>query len=402
MLLTRFSAKQKDSKTLISAFGARHAFLLSGIAIAPWASIIPYVKEHLQLNELSYALVILCFGIGSVTGMPITGYLVRKFGVKKILLLSFIGLYLCVLGVSLPFLNLEFTVLFVFFWGFFMGINEVANNIHGTYFEDLLTTHLLSGFHACQTVGCLITALIYPIFLSSGFAPYQISIVISTLGIIYALSLYPHLQETYGIREIKEKTADTIKNSLPNLTQYQIVLAGIACMIMYLCEGMIYDWSGVYLNKQCLVPLEIASIGYVVFQFCVALLRFVGDRLVNTIGPLKLIVIGSFIAFIALMIVSSSNNPFLVITAFALCGLSLANVVPVLFSDVAKRCGQNKAKAISLVGTLGYSGVLLGPAVLGVIATFISLSAIYAFTACCMLILAICSIKVLGKKKSKK
>lgn len=288
--------------------------------------------------------------------------------------------------------------MFVFLWGFFLGINEVANNIHGTYFEDLLKTHLLSGFHAFQTVGCLITALIYPTFLSLGYAPYHISTALCVLGLFSSFTLYPYLQETYGMRKAKENES-VGKNTITPLTQYQIVLAGVACMIMYLCEGMIYDWSGVYLNTKCLVPIEIASIGYVLFQLCVAVLRFIGDKLVNTIGPLKLIVIGSFIAFLALMLVASSNNPFVVVTAFAICGLSLANVVPVLFSDVAKRCGQNKAKAISLVGTLGYSGVLFGPAILGVIATFVSLSAIYAFTACCMVLLAICSIKVLKSNR---
>lgn len=402
MLLPIFCAKQKNNKILISPFGARHSFLLSGIAIAPWAALMPYVKEHLQLNDLCYALVLLCFGVGSVTGMPITGYLVRKFGVKKILLISFVGLYLCVLGVSLPFLNLPFTVIFVFLWGAFLGINEVANNIHGTYFEDLLKTHLLSGFHAFQTVGCLITALIYPVFLSLGFAPYQISIALCLLGLFSSFSLSPYLQETHGIRLANKNDRASENTSFTPLSQYQIILAGIACMIMYLCEGMVYDWSGVYLNIKCSVPIEIASIGYVVFQFCVAVLRFVGDRLVNTIGSLRLIVIGSFIAFIALFMVALNDNPVIVILAFALCGLSLANVVPILFSDVAKRCGKNKARAISLVGTLGYSGVLFGPALLGLIATFVSLSAIYAFTACCMVILTICSFKVLAKVKANK
>lgn len=58
-------------------------------------------------------------------------------------------------------------------------------------------------------------------------------------------------------------------------------MAGIACLLMFLCEGMIYDWSGVYLNAKCNVSLEIAAIGYAIFQLAVAIMRLLGDRLVS-------------------------------------------------------------------------------------------------------------------------
>ena len=371
------------------------AFLLTGMGIAPWASIMPFVKDNLELNELYYTFLLLCFGIGAVVGMPLAGPLSKKFGVKRVLTLSFVSLFICVAAISIPSIDYINCALVIVIWGASLGVTEVANNIHGTYFEEISKEHMLSGFHAFETIGCLLAAFVFPILLVLDIQVFYVSLCVCIPSVILSLCIDRGLLNTHGIKE--EKSKNNVQK-LPVRTL--IVVSGFACMLMYLCEGLVYDWSGVYLFDKCKVSLNTASLGYVFFQITVALFRLKGDLLINLIGPTKVLVIGSIFAFISLFLISLSHNPYVVIVLFALLGICVANIVPVIISNAAQNCGEDKAKAISLVGTLGYAGVMVGPAVLGFIASIFSLDAIFAFSGFLMIVMgALCFVALKHKSK---
>ena len=371
------------------------AFLLTGMGIAPWASIMPFVKDNLELNELYYTFLLLCFGIGAVVGMPLAGPLSKKFGVKRVLTLSFVSLFICVAAISIPSIDYISCALVIVIWGASLGVTEVANNIHGTYFEEISKEHMLSGFHAFETIGCLLAAFVFPILLVLDIQVFYVSLCVCIPSVILSLCIDRGLLNTHGIKE--EKSKNNVQK-LPVRTL--IVVSGFACMLMYLCEGLVYDWSGVYLFDKCKVSLNTASLGYVFFQITVALFRLKGDLLINLIGPTKVLVIGSIFAFISLFLISLSHNPYVVIVLFALLGICVANIVPVIISNAAQNCGEDKAKAISLVGTLGYAGVMVGPAVLGFIASIFSLDAIFAFSGFLMIVMgALCFVALKHKSK---
>ena len=371
------------------------AFLLTGMGIAPWASIMPFVKDNLELNELYYTFLLLCFGIGAVVGMPLAGPLSKKFGVKRVLTLSFVSLFICVAAISIPSIDYISCALVIVIWGASLGVTEVANNIHGTYFEEISKEHMLSGFHAFETIGCLLAAFVFPILLVLDIQVFYVSLCVCIPSVILSLCIDRGLLNTHGIKE--EKSKNNVQK-LPVRTL--IVVSGFACMLMYLCEGLVYDWSGVYLFDKCKVSLNTASLGYVFFQITVALFRLKGDLLINLIGPTKVLVIGSIFAFISLFLISLSHNPYVVIVLFALLGICVANIVPVIISNAAQNCGEDKAKAISLVGTLGYAGVMIGPAVLGFIASIVSLDAIFAFSGFLMIVMgALCFVALKHKSK---
>lgn len=372
------------------------AFLLTGMGIAPWASIMPFVKENLNLNELYYTFLLLSFGIGAVIGMPLAGPLSKKFGVKRVLTVSFVSLFICVASISIPFINYISCALVICIWGASLGVTEVANNIHGTYFEEISKEHMLSGFHAYETIGCLLAAFVFPILLVLDMKVFYVSLSVCIPAVLLSLCIDHGLLNTHGIKE--EKTPKSTKKLQ---VRTLIIVSGLACMLMYLCEGLVYDWSGVYLFDKCSVSLSTASLGYVFFQITVALFRIKGDTLITLIGPSKVLVIGSFFAFISLVLISLCHNPYVVIALFALLGICVANVVPVIISNAANNCGDDKAKAISLVGTLGYAGVMIGPAVLGFIASIVSLDAIFAFSGFLMIVMgALCFVALKHKNKT--
>lgn len=372
------------------------AFFTAGIATAPWASVVPYVKSRLDLDAIHYASIILCFGLGAIIGMPMTGKVVAKVGMKKVLLFSIVLLYLSMTLLCLENINIAIAYISVLLWGFSLGILDVANNIHAALLEKLSGKHLMSRFHAYFTLGCIFAALFFTILLYLSFHTLFVALLLTVIGVILLIKFYPNLINTKGEYQDAETNISNKTNNKFKITLI-LVLLGITALIMYLTEGMVYDWSGVYLIEKGNVAIEIATIGYLSFEISVTIMRFVGDKLIEKIGELKLLTFGGIIAAIALFIIANTTNPYIMIIGFFIVGLCLANVVPVMFSNAAKESMAHQGRAISFVGTMGYSGLLLGPGILGSVATYTSLSGMIEFVALLVVIMVLLSFYILKR-----
>lgn len=413
---------RQDLKILQGKSASKLSFLAAGIGTAPWAAIMPYVKERLALTEMHYASLLLCFGLGAVIGMPLTGRLVHRFGVKKVIFCAVLGLYAGMAGLGLESLTLPWAYVFVILWGMSLGILDVANNIHGALLEELSSLHLMSSFHGFYTLGCIGSALLCAAGLYSGMHTLTAMGILSGAGIVLLLALYSNLIDTHGHgaaadeEKQDERTRDAAAKSqgqgsgqedraearrpVPPYLTAPIVVIGLVCTIMYLTDGMIYDWSAVYLITNGGVDIAVASVGYLSFQTAIALMRFKGDEWVAKIGPARFIGTGGLIASACMLIIALSSNSLVIIACFFVCGLALSNAVPVMFSETARRSGAWQGQAIAWVGTLGYSGLLLGPALLGSLASLGGLSLIYLFTSCLLFVMGIMAYAVLRARKN--
>lgn len=377
------------------------AFITAGMATAPWASVIPFVKMRLSLNDIEYASIILCFGLGAVIGMPATGKLVTKVGVKKVILVATIALYSSMALLSINSITLYLAYTSTFFWGVSIGILDVASNIHAALLEKLSGKHLMSRFHGCFNLGCIAAAIFYASMLYAGFHTFTVALLVALTGFILVFFFYPLLINTKG--EYEEKLDLNTDDGTNKFKIRPILLIiGTIALIMYLTEGMVYDWSAVYLIERSSIAIEIASIGYLAFESATMLMRFVGDSLVNKFGELLVLLLGSFIGFIAILIIAFSKNSYIMIPTFFIAGMALSNIVPIMFS-LAGRCDPiYQGKAISLIGTIGYSGLLLGPGVLGLIANYMGLPFIFIFVSMLIVLMGILSFIALKHKSIKK
>ena len=73
----------------------------------------------------------------------------------------------------------------------------------------------------------------------------------------------------------------------------------------------------------------------------------------------------------------ASSNPIVAIAAFALAGLGVANMVPIVFSAAGNQPGTSSAIAMSVATTIGYSGILVVPSFVGFLAERIGFSPIF-------------------------
>ena len=161
----------------------------------------------------------------------------------------------------------------------------------------------------------------------------------------------------------------------------------VFCMT-YLAEGVMLDWSALYLIEDKHIATAQAGLGYASFSAMVATGRFLGDGLVQMLGRVRVIVGGGLLAAAGVTLSIISTHWGISLLGFALCGLGCANVSPVLISSLSKQTYMPTHLAITAATTIGFAGVLAGPAMMGAVAHYSSLSTAFAVLAGLLLVVA--------------
>jgi fucose permease len=148
---------------------------------------------------------------------------------------------------------------------------------------------------------------------------------------------------------------------------------GMLAFCVLLVEGAIGDWSAVYMRETLGSPPTEAALAYVVFTLLMTVGRLTGDQLTLRIGPARIVRYGGLLAFVGLLLFLLSPFPLVAIVGCALIGASLACPFPLVISAAARNTSVAPGRAISAMATVGYSGTLLGPPLIGGLAELFSL-----------------------------
>lgn len=367
---------QPDS-LLFTILASRIGFFIAGLCLAIWAPLVPYVRLNIPMSDATFGLMLLCIGVGSLTCMPLSAVLTNNFSIRRCLfmitLLLLGALFTMATASSLWLLG---AALFIF--GGSMGVLDVILNIQGLSVENRANRSMMSNFHGMFSVGTIAGSV-----LMIGLLTLGLSALLSTLAsmtLILLLSLF-------AVRGYLDERTLSGKDSFiwPNSW---IVLVGLMCFIVYLAEGVMLDWSALYLIEDKHIATAQAGLGYASFSAMVATGRFLGDGLVQMLGRVRVIVGGGLLAAGGVVLSIISTHWGVSLLGFALCGLGCANVSPVLISSLSKQTYMPTHLAITAATTIGFAGVLAGPAMMGAVAHYSSLSAAFAVLAGLLLVVA--------------
>ena len=118
-------------------------------------------------------------------------------------------------------------------------------------------------------------------------------------------------------------------------------------------------------------------------------MRFLGDGVRNRFGAVGTLRFSGFIAAVGMLAGGIAPNPWLAIAAFAVSGIGVANMVPIIFSAAGNQPGLSPGAGISLVTLMGYSGILVAPSSIGFVAEHIGFRATYVTLAFFLVIVAL-------------
>lgn len=366
-----------DPQVQLSAqrVSTRFNFFALGFATAAWAPLIPFAQQRLNFNHADFGLLLLCSGLGAMIAMPATGKIVQHIGCR-----APIGLALMLLAILLPGLTLWHTSLMMavslFLFGTAAGSLGVALNIQAVIVEKNSLKSLMSGFHGMCSLGGLVGVLTVTALLTFNISPLVSALVVSLFLIMIALLAVP-----LAIKEIENVQTEELDNSKKSLRQRLpqplIILIGVVCFIIFMTEGAAMDWSGIYLTHEYGVNAAFAGLAYTFFAIAMTTGRFSGHYLIRLFGEKNLLTYSALCATLGLLLVSVAPHWWLVLLGYTLVGVGCANIVPIMFSRVGRQSLMSKTVALSFVSTLAYTGILAGPAFIGMIGEWVGLSTVF-------------------------
>ncbi len=336
----------------------RLIFLLSGIAMSAWAPMVPYAKTRLGLDDAQLGLLLLAFGGGSMVSMPFVGWLSHRFGNRRVIVTC--GLLLSLALPALATASHVITLLVaLLYFGVMLGAVDVAMNAHAVEVERMERRVLMSGFHGLFSVGGLAGAAGMSAMLALGVPLMASSVVVTALIVVIVLT------QRSGL--LPGVARDDVKDSVFRVPGLLVILLGMLCFVSFLAEGSMLDWSAVFLRDFRGFTAAGAGIGYACFSVAMAAGRLTGDQVVQRIGPEWAVRGGALLAAIGFLLAAGIAWPGASLFGFVLIGLGASNIVPVMFSAAGHMPGASPAISIATVTTLGYAGLLSGPALIGFI-----------------------------------
>ncbi|MGO4834460.1 MFS transporter, partial [Rhizobiaceae sp. 2RAB30] len=348
------------STRLTSAVRGRWAvaamFFVNGFVTGSWAPQIPVFLTRLQLSEFTLGLLILLFGLGALIAMPISGYLMSRHGSRRMMLgfgcVVVVALLLVVLAPNVPVAALTMLV-----FGGSIGAMDVAMNANAVAVEKKLSRAVMSSSHGFWSLGGFAGGGLGGFAIQSyGALPHAI-----TVSIIAAIVLA--LWARHVVTEDKPVAHEHHKFALPKTPTVYII--GLMALFSMVPEGAVLDWAALYMKQELGTNLATAGLAYALFSGAMALMRFAGDGVRNRFGAVNTLRVSSLVAASGMLVAALSPWPALAIAAFAVCGLGIANVVPIIFSAGGNQPGMASSVGMSVVTTMGYSGILLAPSAIG-------------------------------------
>lgn len=362
----------------LEQMSTRIAFFIAGFGIAAWAPLVPYAKARAQLNEGTLGLLLLCLGVGSIIAMPMAGALASRFGCRRVL--SAGTLLLCV---ALPMLatvsSIPLLMAGLFLFGAGLGTVDSTVNLQAVIVERASGKTMMSGFHGLFSLGGIVGAAGVSALLGLGLSPLSatLAVIVITLGAL--LKAAPHLLP-YG----SESSGPAF--AIPHGV---VLFIGCLCFIVFLAEGAVLDWSAVFLSDERGLDEAYAGLGYAAFALTMTLGRLTGDAIVRRLGAKRVIVIGGLLATAGMLLATLLPAWETALLGYALVGAGCSNIVPVLYTAVGKQTVMPEHIAVPAITTLGYAGILAGPALIGFIAHGSSLSVAFVLIAVLLLAVAI-------------
>ncbi len=340
----------------------RLAFFLTGFGSAAWAALVPFAKARTAIDDGTLGLLLLCLGIGSIVTMPVAGAMAGRFGCRCVI----VGAAL-VVALALPLLaslgSLAGLVPALMGFGAAIGAVDVAMNIQAIIVERRSGRAMMSGFHGLYSLGGIAGAGGMAALLSAGASPLGATLCVS-LGILVALAASARHLLPYGARSAGPAFA---------MPRGIVLVFGLLCFVLFLAEGAVLDWSAVFLSAVRHLARSRAGLGYAAFATAMTLCRLGGDRIVDRLGRRRVMLGGSVCAALGFVVATVVPSWPAALGGYALVGIGCANIVPVLFTAVGQQDAMPETVAVPAMTTLGYAGILAGPAGIGAVAHLASL-----------------------------
>jgi fucose permease len=331
-------------------------FAVNGFLSGSWAPQIPVFLVRLEISPFILGLLILVFGAGAVSAMVWAGHLIARHGSQRVVRIcapaAAFGLLLVALAPNVP-----LAAVTMYLFGGLVAAMDVAMNANAVVVEKQLSRAIMSSSHGFWSLGG---------FAGGGLGGFAIQSYghIAHAALVAAICLaVVAVALRHVVADDNPASREHRKFSLPRSAG--IYLVGLMALFSMTPEGAVLDWAALYLRQELGSDLATAGLAFAAFAGMMAVMRFMGDSVRNRFGAVATLRASSLIAAAGMMVAGLSPWPWLAIAAFAVCGIGIANMVPIAFSAAGNQPGMSSGAGISVVTLMGYSGILVAPSAIG-------------------------------------
>lgn len=374
-IITPHTYSNRSHRIAVAAF-----FFIMGFCFASWASRIPVIQQKLGLTETQLGLVLFALPIGLFISLPVSGWLVSRKGSKKVICIAALS-YACIL-VTVGFAEKTFQlVLALFAFGFAGNMGNISVNTQAVGVEYLYKKNIMASFHGIWSLAGFSGAAVGTLINGLGINPGNHFLIVLTFVVIIFL---------FAARFLLNNDRKTEENppffALPHKS---LISLGLIAFCSMLCEGAMFDWSGIYFKKVVLAKPSLVSAGYTAFMSTMAISRFVADYFTHRYGFKRIIQASGLIIMTGLLLAVLMPYLYTAIAGFLLVGIGVSSIVPLVYSAAGRSKILSPGIALASVSTISFFGFLIGPPLIGVLAGISSLRLSFAVIALMGLIVSI-------------
>jgi MFS family permease len=347
-------------------------FFISGFGYTTWASRIPSIQQSLHLNEAQLGAALFAMPIGLMATMPITSRLLANFSSSRIMIIGAVAFNLALGLLGFTSLYWQFITILFFFGSsrnlFNLSINTQSVGVQALYKKSIITT-----FHGIWSFAGFAGAGVGYLMVYFNVPPTWHLLTVSIAMCLLAFYAFPNT--------LHQKPERQERKPIFLLPDKALLKFALICFSSMACENVMYDWSGIYIQKAVHASKVTATAGFVIFMIAVTIGRFAGDRLVNKWG-IKHVLQNSGILIVSGFVLTIAF-PYVVpaIIGYAMIGFGVSCMVPLVFSVAGRSKSMSGGPAIAAVSTVGYLGFLLVPPLVGFVAQAANLRWSFAFIA---------------------
>jgi Major Facilitator Superfamily len=263
-------------------------------------------------------------------------------------------------------------------------LNGVSVNTTVGFLEKQYKRRMMSTCHGMYSLGGGISAALATIFFALHLSPaIQILFVAAVVIMIIFLNrahLLSHDRIIHSGSGLK----------FPSLS---ILSISFICMVVFMAEGCVADWSAIYLKESLHGAKVIIGLGYAGFSAAMTIGRLNGDDIITRFGSKQVVIAGALLAAAGFLIVVIAPIVSIAIAGYILIGFGCCCIVPVLFSAATRIPNVSAVEGFAMVTTGGLLGFLTGPSLIGFISEKVNLS-----TGLSLLILLMTTVSIIAWK----
>ena len=347
-------------------------FGANGFAMGIWATQIPLLLPRHQITESTLGLLILALGIGAVGAMLFAGRLIAAYGSRRVMIgFALTAPLSLVLVVFAPNLWVLAPTMAVF--GGLIGCMDVAMNANAVAVERGLGRAIMSSSHGFWSLGGFFGGSVGSLGVAKLGAETQVVAAACIMLVVILLAIPFLLRDTPAPQAGGKPKQVALFPRNPSLW-----ILGLLAFFSMIPEGAVLDWSAIYLSKELGADVFRSGLGFAFCAGTMAIVRFAGDGVRNRVGAVKTLRASGMIAAAGLMGAAFAPNDILAIASFAVTGIGVANMVPIVFSAAGNHPEIDSGTAISTVTMVGYAGILVAPSSIGFIAEWFGFRLTYA------------------------